>query len=390
MPFNQWIAKLTEAPEFIEILRQLELGKDRLVLRGVTPSAKPAYLAALYHIVKKPILYVGRDGANLDSLCGAAAFYHGVLSGKDEKRLTVLPALEPDAYSGLSPHAEVLEERSLALWRLLQSKLDILFCSWLALLNRLPDIRETFARVPHLTVGAEFSPEGLVNYLLAADYVQEEPVTSHGSFSLRGGILDVFPPDSENPCRIEFFGDDIDSLREFSVKSQRSIGPVREVFCVPMREILVEPRMIRELGEMTGITFEHEIFGEFQGNQVVMALQGEHFQGLEYLLPLILPFNHTLFDFISNACLVVDEPSELSSDFRHWKEKIEKDRESLRSRGIPSLEPNELFVDVQDFSRVLADTPSFLLDQLGMFQNDRAPLNIPALPGSVPHQKIIP
>jgi len=374
---QRWLEKLIHAPEFAEILRQMESGNKRFVLTGVTPCAKPAFLAVLHHLVKKPLLYVGRDSTNLESLHSATAFYHRVLSERDERTLSVFPALEPDAFSGLSPHAEVLEERALTFWRLFQSKVDLLLCPLSALLGRVPDLRHTFASVPRLTIGAEYSPETLVNFLLAAGYVQEEPVTSHGSFSLRGGILDVFPPDAENPCRIEFFGDDIESLREFSVKSQRSIGPVQEVFCVPMREILLESRLIKEWGELAEISFDQETYGEFLKNQVVSALHGEHFQGIEYLLPLILPFKHTLFDFTPDFFLVVDEPSELYSDFKHWKEKIYKDQETLRSRGIPSTGPGELFIDIPDFGRSLPERPSLIFDQLGVFRNGTPSPNTP-------------
>ena len=133
---QRWLEKLTKAREFAEILQQIESGAERIVLTGITPPAKPAFLAALYRLLKKPLLYVGRDGINYDSLHSATAFYHATISGRDDKSLTVLPSMEPEAFSGLSPHAEILEERALTFWRLVQAKLDILFCPLSAALNR--------------------------------------------------------------------------------------------------------------------------------------------------------------------------------------------------------------------------------------------------------------
>ena len=368
MLFQRWLDKLIGAREFAEIHRQIESGAKRFVLTGVTSSAKPAFLAALYYLLKKPLLYIGRDCTNFESLQSATAFYHAALSEKDDKNLSVFPAMEPEAFSGLSPHAEVLEERALTFWKLFQGKIDILFCPLSAVINRIPDLHHTFSSVPRLEIGVEYSPETLVNFLLAAGYVQEEPVTSHGSFSLRGGILDVFPPDSENPCRIEFFGDEIESLREFSVKSQRSIGTIKEISCIPMRETLLDARIIKEWGELAELHYDPAIYEEFLKNQVSSALNGEHFQGIEYLLPLSLPFKHTLLNFAADFCLVVDEPSALYSDFERWKEKIHKDQEALRSRGIACLDPEELYVDFPDFSLSQSESCLVVLDQLGVFQ----------------------
>ena len=376
MPVQHWLEKLTKASELAEVLVQINSGAHRIVLTGITPSAKPAFLAAFHYLLKKPLLYVGRDGTNFDSLHSATAFYHAGISGRDEKTLSVFPAMEPDAFSGLSPHAEVLEERALTFWRLFQAKLDILFCPLSAALNRIPDLHRTFASVPRLTMGVEYSPETLVKFLLTAGYIQEEPVTSHGSFSLRGGILDVFPPDSENPCRIEFFGDAIESLREFSVKSQRSIGPIKEISFVPMRETLLDAHIIKKWGELAEICFDPTTYEEFFKNQAVNALNGEYFQGIEYLLPLAQPFDHTLLDFATDFCLVVDEPSALYTDFEHRKLKTEKDREALRSRGIPCLRPEELFVDFQDLWRSRSESPLVVLDQLGVFQETSPISNI--------------
>ena len=379
MPFQRWLDKLIGAREFAEIHRQIESGAKRFVLTGVTSSAKPAFLAALYHLLKKPLLYIGRDSTNFESLQSATAYYHAALSEKDDKNLSLFPAMEPEAFSGLSPHAEVLEERALTFWKLFQGKIDILFCPLSAVINRLPDLHHTFSSVPHLEIGVEYSPETLVNFLLAAGYVQEEPVTSHGSFSLRGGILDVFPPDSENPCRIEFFGDEIESLREFSVKSQRSIGTIKEIYCIPLRETLLDARIIKEWGELAEIHFDPTMYEEYLKNQVSSALNGEHFQGIEYLLPLSLPFKHTLLNFAGDFCLVVDEPSALYSDFEHWKEKIHKDQEALRSRGIGCLDPEELYDDFPDLSLSQSESRLVVLDQLGVFQETLPFINTHAI-----------
>ena len=78
-------------------------------------------------------------------------------------------------------------------------------------------------------------PEGIIAKLSAAGYVREDPLTNEGQFSNRGGIIDVWPPGAANPLRIEFFGDTIDSIREFDAETQLSITHVDEAAIPPMR-----------------------------------------------------------------------------------------------------------------------------------------------------------
>ena len=113
-------------------------------------------------------------------------------------------------------------------------------------MTRLPEVLSDFQQVPELAPGREISLDELIGYLKRAGYVNEEPVTGVGAFSRRGGILDVYPPGSRNPARIEFFGDEIESLREFSVSSQRSVGRLESVTPVPMREAFVDPESLQK------------------------------------------------------------------------------------------------------------------------------------------------
>src|SRR4030095_792335 len=267
------LAQLLEDPRLRQIPQQVHFGRRHFVLTGLSPSAKPAYLAVLHRLLNQPILYVGLDNAQLDEFRQATSFFHRMLSGKDDESVAVFPSLEPGPYSGFSPHAEVLEQRALTLWRLFQNRADLLLAPPAALLTRMADVQSTFEAVPQLAVGAELPPEELAQFLLRSGYVRQEPVSSVGAFSMRGGILDVFPPNFENPLRIEFFGDEIESLREFSVKSQRSVGPVQKLSLPPMRELPIDPEQLRQWSELAKQTFPQE-YGEFLASEGVRARNG--------------------------------------------------------------------------------------------------------------------
>ena len=359
------LAQLLEDPRLRQIPQQLQFGQRHFILTGLTPPAKAAYLAILHRLLNQPILYVGLDNPRLDEFRQATSFFHRMLSDRDDECVAVFPGLEPGPYSGFSPHAEVLEQRALTLWKLFQSSVDILLAPPAALLTRMADARAAFAAVPQLAVGTELPPEGLGQFLVRSGYVRQEPVSSVGAFSMRGGILDVFPPNSENPLRIEFFGDEIESLREFSVKSQRSIGPVQKLSLPPMREWPIEPDQLKRWSEFAEHTFPPDEYGEFLGSQGVRARNGEAFPGCEYLLPSVAPLSKTLLDFTPEFFLAFDEPQDLNRWFESWTEKNERDFNEQRSIGVPASAPPSLFLEGVELGASLHHRRILFMDQLG-------------------------
>ncbi len=362
------LTRLLDDPQLNRIPQQLQFGERRFTLSGVTEAAKPAYIAILQRLLSQPLLYVGSNNTDLEEFKRTAGFFHRMLSGSSEEHLAIFPALEPDHYSGLSPHAEVLEERALSLWKLHQSQVDILFCPPASFFSRMPDIHETFSKVPELTVGREISSEALICYLEKTGYLREEPVSAVGSFSVRGGIVDIFSPISDNPVRVEFFGDEIESLREFSVKSQRSIGPIRKFAVVPMREYVIDSTLVQQWGERARRVWDSAEYRDFFSDQVVRAANGEHFQGFEFLLPILSPFDHTILDSAPGFIIVLDEPQELRLWIEQWMNRHQMEFEELRQQRIPAIEPQRLFVETTDLMDLLQKRKMIYLDQLGTYE----------------------
>ncbi len=360
------LSQLLQDSGLLQIPQQLQFGRLRFVLTGLTPSAKPAYLAVLRQLVNQPILYLGSNNQNLEKLRQATSFFHSMLSGKANDSVCIFPSLEPEPYSGFSPHAEILDQRALSLFKLFQGQVDILLCPPAALLTRMPDVQQTFSQVPVVSQGSDLSPDSLVQYLAKSGYMREEPVSGVGSFSLRGGILDLFPPNSENPIRIEFFGDEVESLREFSVKSQRSIGPVQKLAIPPMREIALEPRNLRTWKELAEQQFPGPEYSEFLANQGACAANGEPFPGCEFLLPLAVPFETTLFDLTPDFLLVVDEPDDVIRWMQSWNTKNDMEYASQRELGVPVNPPQSLFLDQRSLGAHLANRKLVFFDQLGV------------------------
>jgi len=152
-------------------------------------------------------------------------------------RCSILPSLEVDPYGGLDPSPKALADRMRFLWKTHQHTRKDIF---IAALSDLSQKTIPFSKLEkskfRLKLG-DALPESFAETLQDWGYEREATVEDCGKFSVRGGIIDVFPPSSDKPLRIELFGDQIESLRTFSTESQRSEDEVKECQIIPAREV---------------------------------------------------------------------------------------------------------------------------------------------------------
>src|SRR6185369_10621362 len=231
--------QITETREYQKLLAELRSNARVISIGGlVAGAARALAVAALQRETGKTFAVVAQSTRDLESWERDLGFWYSALSGNDnaEDEILVLPASETDPYAGTSPHAQTLERRALALWRLQQRRSSFVLLTARAL------ARKTVSPAAIAKAGAvlrrdeDHSPEALVKNLMATGYMREDPVGAVGEFSIRGGIVDVWPPGREAPVRLEFFGDTIDSVREFDPENQLSTAQLKEVEVPPMHE----------------------------------------------------------------------------------------------------------------------------------------------------------
>jgi len=111
----------------------------------------------------------------------------------------------------------------------------VVVAPWTALLSHVPSRELVRARCVHLEVGQRLDRDALVKTLLAAGYARMPVVEERGELAVRGGILDIYPPHRHSPVRVELWGDEVESIREFDPVSQRSQRPVAHVAAPPPR-----------------------------------------------------------------------------------------------------------------------------------------------------------
>lgn len=339
---------------FQRLFADVSAGRRVVSIAGLGSGAKALMLAALQHATGKRLAVVSQRNRDLEDLERDLRFFYGQLNQREEceNEVFTLPASESDPYSGTSPHAEILERRALALWRLTAGMGDIVLLSARSLMRRFVAVDEIKQAVVALKVGEELPLDYLIEHLAAVGYVRSDPVGGIGEFSSRGGILDFYSPSASlnkedgvpYPMRVEFFGDEIDSIREFDPETQRSMREVKEALIAPMRDERASRDDFRKWGKLAREHWSDERYERALRDRLVFADEGEQFQGWEYLMPLAAPLTASIFDYLQDAVLVVDEPAELEKQIRTTIEELQAGFDRAESIDELALGPEKLFL----------------------------------------------
>jgi transcription-repair coupling factor (superfamily II helicase) len=210
-------------------------------VHGLTLQAKAFIVAATAHDhPAEPVLLVVPTDAEIDTAVDDVRFFLGGLEAASDATMAgavlPLPSLQVDPYRALAPHMRVTSARARALLALATSRARVVVASAPALLPRLPEPAALVARSLGVKSGADVDPQGLAALLTDGGYERHDPVDQHGEYCLRGGILDVYPPNELWPVRIEFVGDMVESIRRFDPDTQRSVETLDQFVVVPVRE----------------------------------------------------------------------------------------------------------------------------------------------------------
>lgn len=379
---------LSGVPDIERLVDALAADSHVISIGGITsPSAKAFVLYWLQKKTRKEFVVVTASNADADVIIGDINFWRQVDADAAAPRDTTdsevysLPSFESDPYSGVSPHPETLERRALAFWRMSRKMPSFLALSAKSLITRTV-LPESLAKLgASLRCGVDFPPTELISRFSRAGYVREDPVNSPGQFSVRGGIVDVWPPDSDLPVRIEFFGDAVESIRKFDPETQLSIARLDSVCAAPMRELAVSPDDLKDWAVLAAERFSDAQFSRNLSDRAMFAAEGETFPGWEFLTPLGKPLAASVFDYLANCIFVIDEPAAVENELMRHYNYIAREHSQLRELGEIGLEPEEMFLTVEELRGRFDAAPRIEFRALGQaasaadeeFQFDHSP-----------------
>ncbi|HUF03785.1 MAG TPA: transcription-repair coupling factor [Aridibacter sp.] len=324
---------------FERLSKAVSAGEKVISVSGLSSTAAKSFvLARLIAETGVPMMVVTDLNIELEAWESDISFWDPSL------RVFPFPAFEADIYSGVSPHAETLEKRALALWSLANGEADIIVAAARGTMTKTVAPERILALGASLKRDSEIDPDELIENLASAGYRREDPIANIGEFSMRGGIVDVWAPGSDFPFRIEFFGDVVDSIRTFDSESQLSVEQVKAASIPPMREFGLDPEELREWAEAAGERFPDEKFARGLKDRTEFAQEGETFPGWEFLVPLVDPRSSSVFDYLNDFVLVADEPAQIERSLASYYETLETHLDEALAHGEIGLGIEELFL----------------------------------------------
>ena len=206
--------------------------KNNMGIAGLTDEFFCVYLHNLFEKYKKNILVV------VNSLYEANQLYSSLKNYSDNCCLFPMDDFLTSEALAISPDLQITRLETIN--EIIKGKKNIVITNLMGYLRFLPTKKTYTDFVMELKVGSIISPQKLVDKLISSGYMRDTIVTKTGEFGVRGFIIDVFPVDEENPIRIEFFDDEIDSIRTFDPESQKSIENLKKVLIKPYFEFICD------------------------------------------------------------------------------------------------------------------------------------------------------
>src|SRR3989441_4556744 len=352
LPFvRDLFADVEKLPAFSRVASHLKEGTGRIRVSGLTPTAKALLLVLLQKVTERPLIVVVPDNHVLEEFVPVLQAF-SELVGTEPESVVALPTRDVLPFQNLSPHPKIQEERAVALWKIATGAVSIVISPIAATALRLrsAEYYADLARV--LRRGETLDPEPLLRHLNTVGYTSTDVVEMPGEYALRGGILDVYPPEADRPLRIEFFGDEIESIRKFDPATQRSSHPVDEAVLLPLTETPVSEELLGAIhARLSGkrITGAEEIVEEAVRSGGVSV-----FPGWEFYAP-VAGADRTLFDMLPHALVLADESDNLKQEFDRVWSRIE---EAHERSGIGNLvRPGDLYLSPDDWWKKIATLP---------------------------------
>ncbi len=269
-----------------------------LTLSGAPPGFLPWLLADLARAATTRAVCIAADDSEMRAIADAAVFF------APEVEVLTFPAWDCLPYDRASPSLRVTAERLAAL-AALQARPkgpQLLLTTVNAATQRTLTPFRIRALSAKLAPGERIDRDSLAELLSANGYVRTETVADAGDFAVRGSLVDLFPSGMAHGLRLDFFGDEIESVRSFDPADQRTIGPVDGFTLLPASESLLDADGIKRFR-----TRYREIFGATAtGDPLYQALsEGRRLAGMDHWLPLIEEKLATLFDHIGSDALII-------------------------------------------------------------------------------------
>ena len=303
-------------------------------------GSSDALLLATLGQATRPVVVLVDDAQKASRLKEEISWFAPTLS------VVLLPDWETLPYDNFSPHHDLISERLATLWQVRQQQADVILVPVQTALMPLPPLEYLTGHTFFIKQKTKLDVEKLREDLAFAGYNHTTQVYGQGEFSIRGGLVDLFPMGSTLPYRLDLFDDEVETIRTFDVDTQRSIYPVPEIRMLPAREFPLDDNGRAKFRSRFREVFE----GDPSKSRIYKDVSnGLTPPGIEYYLPLFFDQTATLFDYIGPGALLVQHGDLMQACDRFWADTQSRYKMLSGDKDKPLLPPTELFLTVERF-----------------------------------------
>lgn len=337
-------------------LKRILSATTPLTLAGVPGGFVPVLLADLARAASGGAVFIAPDEAAMRAVLSTAPFF------APEMEVLAFPAWDCLPYDRASPTLRVMAERMATLHALQapvkRPRLVVTTANAASQRTLTPfRIRQLVAR---LAPGERISPTRLAAMLQANGYVRTETVADAGEFAVRGGLIDLFPSGAEQALRLDFFGDEIETVRTFDPADQRTTGRIDGFTLLPASEALLEEESIKRFR-----TRYREMFGATAtGDPLYQAIsEGRRLAGMEHWLPLFEERLATFLDHVADDAVIVRDAGVAAAAEQRFEAITDYHANRVKAAGTDPgsyrpLRPDSLYQTAEEWAQALDHAPA--------------------------------
>ncbi len=286
-------------------------------------------------------------------------------------KLYSLPAWDTNPYDKVSPNPEVISERLKTLADISGGlkKCEIVLTTANALIQKLVPLEVIKASHLNIKVKQQIKREDILSFLVNNSYINVAAAADHGEFAVRGSIIDIFPPSSANGIRLDFFGDEIETIRTYDPLTQISLSNIDAFELIPASEVLLNKKYID--------SFKENFLGEFgpeSGKDPVFeaVMEGRKYPGFENYLPLFYGRLASIFDYAPQAIYSFEHDLEPVVEERHahikdsYNARLSYAKSGRYGNADHFIPPEKLYIMEEEYKKLLSNRTEVFFSHYNM------------------------
>lgn len=316
-------------------------------VEGISPAAFPLIIASAFLEKNTKYIIVCKNNAAINTFCNDLSCYIA------NDSIIPFPAYETLPYEFVSPSERIERERISTINRILKNTPGIFVTCVEALMRKIPSPEYFKLREIYFEKEEEYPFEDILILLNDYGYERTSRVEGFGEFSVKGGIIDIFPPGYENPLRMDFFDEMLESIREFDIETQRSLNTIDSLHLIPRKEIVLtneETDKIKEIlkkAYLSGLKLPDKLHEDIENGTL-----SKSFNGIEEIYPEIIETSSFSHFFTGEETIVYLNNQELISQYdstlRTYRELYNRKSKTFFTTHVTNILSEEIFTELKD------------------------------------------